>query len=88
MSFSLTISPEAEQDLAEARDWYEEKRIGLGGEFLLAVDKAQNKCQEGDDRRARLPSPSWRWSLSSLPRSASPKRGCPEIDHRGFRHLR
>jgi hypothetical protein len=38
MSLQLTIRPEAEQDMAEARDWYEGRRSGLGGEFLTAVD--------------------------------------------------
>lgn len=31
---------EAEAELAEAIDWYEARRGGLGGQFLLAVDAA------------------------------------------------
>jgi plasmid stabilization system protein ParE len=38
MSLPLSIRPEAERDLEEARDWYEARREGLGGEFLTAVD--------------------------------------------------
>jgi plasmid stabilization system protein ParE len=38
MSLPLIITAEAEADLAEARDWYEEKREGLGEEFVLCVE--------------------------------------------------
>jgi hypothetical protein len=38
MTFALVIRPEAERDLAETRDWYEEHRGGLGQEFLIAVE--------------------------------------------------
>ncbi len=42
----LVLRPEAEKDLAEARDWYELKREGLGREFILEVDKAfDHICQ-------------------------------------------
>jgi hypothetical protein len=34
MSMPLIIRPEAEQDMAEARQWYEQRRDGLGNEFL------------------------------------------------------
>jgi plasmid stabilization system protein ParE len=33
----LFLRPEAEQDLATARDWYDQQRIGLGDQFLDAV---------------------------------------------------
>lgn len=38
MAAELIIAPEAEQDLAEAYAWYEDRRIGLGEEFLTSVD--------------------------------------------------
>lgn len=38
MTHPLIIRPEAEQDMAEGRDWYEGQREGLGIEFLTAVD--------------------------------------------------
>ncbi len=38
MSLPLIVRPEAEQDLAEGRDWYERQREGLGDEFLAAVE--------------------------------------------------
>ncbi|CAA9431974.1 MAG: hypothetical protein AVDCRST_MAG64-3559 [uncultured Phycisphaerae bacterium] len=40
MSRPLVVRPEAESDSAEARDWYERQRPGLGGEFLTAVEDA------------------------------------------------
>ena len=33
----LFLRPEAEQDLATARDWYDQQRAGLGDEFLDAI---------------------------------------------------
>jgi plasmid stabilization system protein ParE len=40
MSLPLIITPEAEEDLSEARAWYERKREGLGEEFVLSVEAA------------------------------------------------
>jgi plasmid stabilization system protein ParE len=37
VSYPLVILPEAEEDMAEAFDWYENRRIGLGHEFLGEV---------------------------------------------------
>jgi hypothetical protein len=34
----LVIAPEAEMDIAEAYVWYEDRRAGLGEEFLSSVD--------------------------------------------------
>jgi plasmid stabilization system protein ParE len=38
MAVELIIAPEAEQDIAQAYDWYEGRRAGLGEEFLSCVD--------------------------------------------------
>jgi hypothetical protein len=38
MAAELIVAPEAEQDIAEAYEWYEGKRFGLGEEFLSRVD--------------------------------------------------
>jgi plasmid stabilization system protein ParE len=40
MSLPLIITPEAEQDLAEAKEGYEQKREGMGEQFLLCVEAA------------------------------------------------
>jgi len=42
VKYSLIIRPEAEDDLKEAYSWYEDKRQGLGHDFLLQVDAGLN----------------------------------------------
>lgn len=37
MTRILFLRPEAEQDLAAVRDWYDRQRAGLGDEFLDAI---------------------------------------------------
>lgn len=34
----LILAPEVEEDLAEAYEWYEQQRLGLGEEFLSCID--------------------------------------------------
>ena len=38
MSRRLIVRPEAEAEMGEAFDWYEDRVPGLGSEFLLCVD--------------------------------------------------
>ena len=38
MAAESVVTPEAERDIAEAYAWYEDRRAGLGEEFLGAVD--------------------------------------------------
>ncbi|MHB8809794.1 MAG: type II toxin-antitoxin system RelE/ParE family toxin [Desulfobulbaceae bacterium] len=38
MKKPLIVRAEAEADMAEAYEWYEQQVRGLGGEFLLCVD--------------------------------------------------
>jgi plasmid stabilization system protein ParE len=38
MNYKLIIRPEAELDLEEAFVWYESQDIGLGSEFVRAID--------------------------------------------------
>jgi toxin ParE1/3/4 len=42
MKYRVIVRPEAEDDLKEAYSWYEDKRIGLGYDFLLQVDAGLN----------------------------------------------
>jgi len=42
MKYDLIIRPEAEAELAEAFDWYEQQVAGLGSRFLISVDAAIN----------------------------------------------
>ena len=39
MTFLLVIQPEAEADIEQAFDWYEEKRTGLGDDFVERVEQ-------------------------------------------------
>jgi toxin ParE1/3/4 len=50
MSCPVLIRAEAEADMAEGFDWYEERRTGLGHEFLAEV-KAVVKQIEGNPLR-------------------------------------
>ena len=50
MAVELAIAPEAELDLAEAYAWYENRRAGLGEEFLSSVDA----CLESIRRRPEM----------------------------------
>lgn len=43
MKYSLIVRPEAEQDIQEAFNWYEQRVLGLGREFLRCVDAAFSK---------------------------------------------
>ena len=42
MKYKVIVRPEAEDDIIEAFSWYEDKRTGLGYDFLLQVDAGIN----------------------------------------------
>ena len=47
MAAKLILAPEAEQDITEAYGWYENRRHGLGEDFLSSVDACiQQACRE------------------------------------------
>ena len=46
MEYPLIVGPEAEAELAVARDWYEEQRPGLGSEFLQTVSDAFERIRQ------------------------------------------
>lgn len=41
----IIFKPEAELDLVEAYEWYEECELGLGAEFMRCVDSCVNEIQ-------------------------------------------
>jgi len=46
MAVELIIAQEAQQDIEEAYGWFEDRRTGLGEDFLSCVDAAvQNICR-------------------------------------------
>ena len=42
MSRRLIVRPEAEAEMTDAFDWYEDRVLGLGSDFLLCVDAVLN----------------------------------------------
>jgi plasmid stabilization system protein ParE len=54
VSYSLIIRPEAEADMAEAFGWYEERKAGLGYEFLEEVAALFRQIQENPLRHAEV----------------------------------
>jgi plasmid stabilization system protein ParE len=38
MSFPLVFHPDVQDEVDEAYDWYERQRVGLGADFLQALD--------------------------------------------------
>ena len=45
MKYNLILKPRAENDLAEAIEWYESKQKGLGQKFLNQIDKYLNQIK-------------------------------------------
>jgi plasmid stabilization system protein ParE len=50
MTWQVHVRPEAEQDVAAARDWYEQRRAGLGGEFLDEFASAMRRLETDPER--------------------------------------
>ncbi len=46
MNYRLIVKDEAIQDMTEGFVWYEDKRVGLGVEFLDEVDEYFNKIAQ------------------------------------------
>jgi len=49
MTFTLLIKAEAIQDMTEAFDWYENKRTGLGTEFLNEVEEFYSRITQNPE---------------------------------------
>ena len=43
---TLRVLPEAEEELAQAAEWYESKRAGLGVELVAIVDRAFDEIRD------------------------------------------
>ena len=50
MTWLVYVRPEAERDLANARDWYEKKQAGLGAEFLDEVAATIRELESAPER--------------------------------------
>ena len=42
MKYQLIVRPEAEAEMAESFNWYEDRLAGLGSDFLLCIDAIFN----------------------------------------------
>jgi hypothetical protein len=40
VNLPVIVSPEADDDLAQAKAWYDGQRPGLGDDFVLCVEQA------------------------------------------------
>ena len=47
MTLRLVLRPQAEAELLDARDWYEDQRPGLGGAFAAEVDRVDGTLDAG-----------------------------------------
>ncbi len=54
MSLRLIITLEGEEDLAEAKAWYDRKRDGLGDEFVLCVEDAMDRIRRTPEGAAEV----------------------------------
>lgn len=52
MSYEIIIEPEAERDLQQAVNWYDEQRPGLGREFVEQVDTIFNTIRKNPELHA------------------------------------
>ena len=71
MSLPLIITPEAEEDLAEAKAWYERKREGLGDEFVLCVEEALDRIRRLRSQPPRFIRGSGEWWSGAFPMGSS-----------------
>ena len=54
MAANLIVAPEDELDIAEGYAWYEDKRPGLGDEFLSCVDACIKAITSTPERHVRV----------------------------------
>lgn len=54
MAAELLLAPEVEQDVADAYDWYELRRIGLGEEFLSGLDACIQSILRNPEMHGRV----------------------------------
>jgi plasmid stabilization system protein ParE len=54
MAAKLILAPEAEQDIDDAYNWYEERRLGLGEDFLSCVDACIQRIRRNPETFAKV----------------------------------
>ncbi len=65
MTRPLAVHPDADAEIEEAAVWYEARRVGLGLEFMAAVDRVLHSVAEDAERF-----PTWRppWRRAPMTR--------------------
>lgn len=54
MSQRLVLRPEAERDIAEAAEWYDQQRVGLSFQFRAALDNTFASIEENPRQHAQV----------------------------------
>ena len=67
MTRQVVFRPEAEDEVLEGREWYETKRLGLGKEFVQAVDELVSRIVENPLAYQRVHKDTRRAVLSRFP---------------------
>jgi toxin ParE1/3/4 len=55
MSYMLIFTNESQQDLRDGFTWYEEKRVGLGIDFMLAIEATIKVIQRNPFAYSKAP---------------------------------
>jgi len=53
-TFGIFVTAEAEDNIAEAYDWYECQRLGLGEEFVLCLEAIVEQIRENPGQYAKI----------------------------------
>jgi plasmid stabilization system protein ParE len=64
---TVIFRPAAEQELREAFDWYEQRRVGLGGQFEEEVDRTVARVQDNPLAFPRVHGPLHRALMRRFP---------------------
>ena len=54
MADELILAPQADQDISKAYDWYEDRRHGLGEDFLGCVDACIQRIVRSPESYAKV----------------------------------
>lgn len=54
MAANLTFAAEVERDIGDAYDWYEQRRVGLGEDFLSCVDACLERICRSPEIHAKV----------------------------------
>ena len=54
MTHQVRIRPEAQIELNQSVDWYEERQLGLGERFIDSIDSAIQSIAESPEQAARV----------------------------------